>query len=78
MAKIGSFRDSGDLKKILPEDLFAEIFDDEIARDPNASKISVDITESISFLNNGAFGRPYDKVFRILIKIIPPIIFNCY
>jgi hypothetical protein len=63
MAKIiGSFRDSGDLKKILPENLFAEIFDDEVATASEASKISVESEGPVSFLNNGAFGRPYDKV----------------
>lgn len=68
--QIGSFRSGVDLKRHLPAQLFRDIFDESDNLSPDVSNISVDRGENkVAFLNNGAFGRAYDKVQSIAMQL---------
>ena len=82
--QIGSFRLGVDMKKLLPSKLYSDIFDEEILstdissldvpsndiKSNVASTISVDRGEtSVAFLNNGAFGRAYDRVQSVAVQL---------
>jgi ABC-type phosphate/phosphonate transport system substrate-binding protein len=68
--QIGSFRLGVDMKKLLPSKLYSDIFDDADITSNDASTIRVDRGEtSAAFLNNGAFGRAYDRVQSVAIQL---------
>ena len=68
--QIGSFRSGVDLKRHLPAKLFRDIFDESDNLSSDVANISVDRGENkVAFLNNGAFGRAYDKVQSIAMQL---------
>ena len=63
LQKIGSFRCSDDLQRILPNDLQEALFGDIIDTKDVSNLIS--LQDDKVFLNNAAFGRAYDEVCRL-------------
>ena len=59
---IGSFRNSNNLKKILPNDIYTSLFDPVPDNLDIKKLITVPDNKSSHFLNNAAFGRAYDDV----------------
>jgi len=65
----GSFRNTTDIKNVLPKDLYADIFN-EIPDDLDPRKlISLNEGNDKHYLNNAAFGRAYDDVLDLSFKL---------
>jgi len=68
-SKFGSFRSTGNVRNLLPEDLYHAIFDD-ISDDLDVKNlITVDQSHDKQYLNNAAFGRAYDDVLDLSFKL---------
>ena len=66
---IGSFRSNGDLKTLLPEDIFDSLFD-PIPDNLDVRKlITIPNRNEKHYLNNAAFGRAYDDVLNLSSKL---------
>ena len=66
---IGSFRSNGDLKTLLPEDIFSSLFD-PIPDNLDVRKlITIPNSNGKHYLNNAAFGRAYDDVLTLSSKL---------
>ena len=65
----GSFRSSNDVKSVLPEDLYRTIHED-IPDDLDIEKlVTIENKDSKQYLNHAAFGRPYDSVLELSMKL---------
>ena len=65
----GSFRNISDVKSVLPDGLYKAIHE-EIPDDLEIDKlVTVDNKERKQYLNHAAFGRPYDSVLDLSMKL---------
>jgi len=67
--KFGSFRSNGDIKSLIPKDLYSAIFDEIPDNLDVKSLITVDGGDERHYLNNAAFGRAYDDVLDLSFKL---------
>jgi len=65
----GSFRNTGDIKNLIPKDLYSAIFDEIPDNLDPKNLIKVEETGDKHFLNNAAFGRAYDDVLDLSFKL---------
>ena len=66
---IGSFRNNLDIKTLLPEDLYSDIFDPIPDNLDVRTLISLPQGNGRHYLNNAAFGRAYDDVLTLSGKL---------
>jgi len=67
--KFGSFRSNGDIKSLIPKDLYSAIFDEIPDNLDVKNLITVEQGLERHYLNNAAFGRAYDDVLDLSFKL---------
>ena len=65
----GSFRNITDVKSILPDDLYKAIHEEIPDNLDIGTLITFDNKEKKQYLNHAAFGRPYDSVLDLSLKL---------